>query len=36
VKATAASVVIRAATAGRFVLDASELDGGTPDAPGAA
>ena len=36
VKATAASVAIRAATAGRFVLDASERDGGTPDAPEAA
>ena len=28
-KATAASVAISAATAGRFVLDASERDGGT-------
>ena len=31
VKATAASVAISAATAGRFVLDASERDGGTAD-----
>ena len=30
VKASAASVAIRAATAGRFVLDASEPDGGAP------
>ena len=29
-KASAASVAIRAATAGRFVLDASEPDGGAP------
>ena len=29
-KASAASVAIRAATAGRFVLDASERDGGAP------
>ena len=29
-KASAASAAIRAATTGRFVLDASEPDGGTP------
>ena len=35
-KAVAASVAIRAAAAGRFVLDASEPDGGAPvPAPGA-
>ena len=31
VKATAASVAIKAATAGRFVLDASEPGGGVAD-----
>ena len=34
VKATAASVAIRAATAGRFVRDASERGGGTLARPG--
>ena len=36
VKATAASVAIRAGTAGWFVLAASERDGGAPELPGSA
>jgi hypothetical protein len=35
VKATAASVAIRAGAAGRFILDASEREGGALAPPGA-